>query len=85
MQRLVKYISFFVANIRHEMVLGKGALPRWGRWYEVDIAVIYKKGRLTSSWTRRQEFYKHKLQKTYYSNTTCIGKQLRASTILIAH
>jgi len=49
-------ISLPLANIIHEMVFGKGALPWWRRWFEANIVVAYKKGRSTLSWTRQQKF-----------------------------
>lgn len=81
-------ISLPLANTIHEMVFGKGALPWWGRWFEVDIVVAYKKGKPSLSWIRKQEFYYldgHELHKGYYTNMTCTGQQQWTSTILTAH
>lgn len=68
-------ISLPLANTIHDMVLRKGALPWWGRWFEADIVVAYKKGTPILFWTRKQEFYGHELQKGYYTNMTCTGQQ----------
>jgi hypothetical protein len=49
-------ISLPFANTIHDMVLGKGALPWWARWFEGNIVVAYKKGTPNLFWIKNKSF-----------------------------